>query len=206
MSAFEADRFNRSRTSPRGYTGKTYQLLQFNKRAGMRHLVRRHDAVRSSGLRVAFLAKKSLEHVHAARSQDAAGDLDLMIELGVVEDLEHGMDRTGFWVFGAVDQSADSRVGNGSRAHGARFHRYVEIAVQQAIVSDNMARLAQSLDFSMRCWIVISDRAITSASHDMAVTDDDRTHGNLPERASALRFAQRLLHEQFVRLGHEGEG
>src|ERR1035438_3877484 len=123
MSAFEADRFNRSRTSPRGYTSKICQFLQFNKRADMRHLVRRGGGVPLSGLSVAFLAKERLHEIHASRSQHSASDLDLVIELGMVEDLKHGVDRAGLRVFGAVDQAANSCVGDRSGTHGARLHR-----------------------------------------------------------------------------------
>jgi hypothetical protein len=87
MSAFEADRFNRSRTSPRGYTGKICRLFQFNKRVRVRHLVRGRHAARSLGPRVAFLAKKRLEQVHATCSEDTAGHLDPMVELRMVEHL-----------------------------------------------------------------------------------------------------------------------
>jgi hypothetical protein len=109
--------------------------------------------------------------------------------------LQHGMDGSGFWVLGAVDQSADSCVGDGPGAHGTGFHRYVEIAIQQTVVSDNMARFSQGLNFGVRRWIVTGDRAIASASHDLAVPHDDGAYRNFAKRVGALRFAESLLHQ-----------
>ena len=45
---------------------------------------------------LALLAKKRLHQVHAAGRQHTAGDFDLVIEFGMVEHLQHGMDRARF--------------------------------------------------------------------------------------------------------------
>src|SRR5271157_2565546 len=87
-------------------------------------------ASRLTGLSLALIAKKGLDQIHASSRQHPAGDLDLMIELGVVEHLKHAVNRTGLGVLGAIDQPADSGVANRSGAHGAGFHRYVEVTVR----------------------------------------------------------------------------
>jgi len=58
----------------------------------------------------------------------------------------------------------------------------------------------------VRSRIVIGDRAVAAASHDMPIAHNDRTDRNFTERESSVRFPQRFFHEQFVGLRHEGEG
>jgi len=97
-------------------------------------------------------------------------------------------------------------VGNRSGAHGAGLYRHVEIAIDQSVVAHYQPSFAQSLHFRVRRRVVVRYRAVATPSHDVAFAHHNRSHRHLAERQSTLRFAQRLLHEEFIRVRHEGEG
>ena len=163
-------------------------------------------ASRLSGLSLSFVAEKRLHQIHTTSCKYSTGDFDLMIQLGMIQHLQHGVNCTSFRVLGAIDQSVDSCVGDGSGTHGARFNRDVEIAIRQAVIGDNVARFSQRLYFRVRRWVVIGDWAIAAAAHDVSFAHDDCADRDLAERESPLRFAQSFFHEQFIGARHEGEG
>src|SRR5271157_668892 len=165
--------------------------------AGAKRATARSTAL-GGGLSLALFPEERLQQVHAARGQNSRTDLYLVIELGMVEQLQHGMHRPGLGIFRAIDQPPDARVGHGASAHRTGFDSHVEIAIEQAIVADGFSSFAQCKYFSVRCRIVGCERAVESAAHDSSAVHDDRSDGNFAHREGALRLAQRFLHPDLV--------
>ena len=68
--------------------------------------------------------------------QEAGGDFDFVVELGMVHDGEHRAAGSGFGVGCGIDEAGDASVEDGSGAHGAGLERGVEGAVFEAIVGE----------------------------------------------------------------------
>src|SRR5271157_328260 len=158
------------------------------------------------GFGLALFPEERLHQVHAARGQNSRDDLYLVVELGMVEHLQHGMHRSGFRVFRAIDQAPDARVRDGASAHGAGLDSHVEIAIEQAIVADGFSSFAQCKYFSVRCRIVAGERTVAPTAYNVSAVHDHCPDGNFAHREGALRLAQRFLHPELVGEGHSGEG
>ena len=72
------------------------------------------------------LEEKVAEHAAALFGEEAGGDFDSVVELGVVHDGEDAAAGSGFGVVGGVDEAGDAGVEDGSGAHGAGFEGDVE--------------------------------------------------------------------------------
>src|SRR5271157_4988001 len=151
---------------------------------------------------LAFLPKERLHQVHAARCKHSTTDLHFVIELGMVEHLQHGVDGAGSWIFSAVDEPPDARVRDGSGAHGTGLYGHVKIAVEQPVVTCALPSFPQRQDLRMCCGIVRRDGLVTSAADNPAITHHNRSYGHLAQRERTLRFAQSFFHPQFVGVGH----
>ena len=66
-----------------------------------------------------------------------------------------------------------------------------------------MSRFAQRLYFRVGRGVMINHGAVAASSHDLAIAHDHGANRDLAERQRPQRFAQRFLHEQFVRVGHK---
>src|SRR5712692_10013154 len=98
MSAFEADRFNHSRTSP---GAKHWGLLV---------------VLRSP------LAEKRLQQLRTPTGQNSRLDFDVMILSRMVQDLHYRPIGPRFRVFRSINYATDSGVNHSPRAHRARLN------------------------------------------------------------------------------------
>ena len=113
----------------------------------------------------------------------------MMIELGMIQDLQHGMDGTSLGICSSVNQTANSRVRDGAGAHGARLDRDVEIAIEESIVADGLSGFAQREDFGMSGGIVRTEGTIAAATDHPTLVNDDGSHRHFAKRESASSFA-----------------
>jgi len=123
-----------------------------------------------------------------------------MVELGVIEDLQHGVHRAGFRVLRSIDQAANARMRDGSSTHGTRFHRDVEITIPKTIVADGLPGFAECQDFGMSRGIVGADGAIATAPNYSAFVNYDGAHRHFAVRFGLVGQGQSFAHEQIVRL------
>ena len=120
MSAFEADRFNHSRTSPE--TAICATMLNST---------------------LASAPEKRLQQIRALAGQDALMNLKLVVQPGVVQYLHYGVNCTGLGIISAVYEAPYTRVNHGSRAHRARFNCSKQVTSAQAMITKVCACLAQ---------------------------------------------------------------
>src|SRR5215472_8887283 len=142
--------------------------------------------------------KERLQYFCAAPRQNTSADFHLVVEPGVVQHLQHRMDRARFWVIRSVHQALNPRVHQCAGAHGAGFNCNKQLAPSQAVVAERGASLPQRDDLGVRSGIGVGDGPVPSASNDLAVSHDYGAHGNFPGIEGAPGGAQRLLHEDFV--------
>ena len=122
---------------------------------------------------LAFAAEEVLEEFGAFIGEDACGDLHLMVEAGMVQDLEDGAGGASLGIAGAVDQSRDAGVNERSGAHGAWFDGGIDGAagIAQTMVPQPGGGQAQGDDFSMGGGIVIEQVAVMARADDFTILD-----------------------------------
>src|SRR5580700_3066685 len=99
MSAFEADRFNHSRTSPE---------KQWSVAGGW-------WPVNPKKLSTAF--KERLQHFSAPPCKNPAANLHAVVQLGMIQHLHHRLHRARLGIVRAVHQTPDPRMHQRSGAH-----------------------------------------------------------------------------------------
>jgi hypothetical protein len=115
--------------------------------------------------------------------EEAGDDLDFVVELGVVHDGEDGAAGAGFGVGCGVDEARDASMEDGAGTHGAGFEGDVEgaalvIFVEQAVVFEGAAGLAEGYDFGVGGGVVVAENAVLAAGDDFAAVDDDGADGD----------------------------
>jgi hypothetical protein len=116
----------------------------------------------------------------------------------MVQDLHDRVDRTRLGIIGAVDQASYPRVDQGTRAHGARLNCSKQLAVSEAMVTNDSTRFAQGHDLGMGGWIMAGEIAIPASGDDPAVADNDCAHGDFARLERPLSGTESFLHEKFV--------
>jgi hypothetical protein len=176
MSAFEADRFNRSRTSPNPVVSGELPVKPFVAR------------------RLTTIPKKLLQHLCRATGQHSAADLHLMIQTRVIYHLQNRMDGARFGIVGTIHQAADASMNGRSRAHGARLNCSKQFAVAEPVITDVSSRFAQRHDFGMRGWIAVGEVAIPSSPNHTPGAHHNRSHRDFARLQRALSAAQGFFH------------
>ena len=202
MSAFEADRFNHSRTSPNinclVVTGSGFNLRKVKspyfsyyissvstfclgrlKLFGIRKNCLAASNAIDINLACAPLTKKLLEHFRRTARQDAGPNLHTMIQAGVIDHLQHRMDGACFRIFRSVHETRDTGMNCGSRAHRARLNCSKQFAVAKAVITEVSSGLAQGDNFGVRGGIGIGQVAVPASPDDAAGVDNDGSYGNL---------------------------
>src|SRR5437660_8189855 len=181
MSAFEADRFNRSRTSPENSSQLSVLGSQSN-------------------LPLASASKERLQQLCTSARQHATRHFHLMIEAGMVQHLHHGMNRSRFGAVSAVDQPLEPGMHHGPGTHRTRFNCNKEFAVSQAMVAYGGTGLAQGDNLCVGRRIRVDQVAVPALAYNFVVTDDDGPDWHLASIQRALGGAESFLHPEFVRV------
>src|ERR1017187_8691408 len=196
MSAFEADRFNRSRTSPEHQL--SVASCQWPARAVDNGSSRTTNDQRLTNQRLTTLSKKFLYHLRRTSGQNPAPDLHLMIQTGVIHHLQNRMDGACLGVVGTVHQTTDAGMNGRSRAHGAGLNCSKQFTVAEPVVTDVSSRLAQRHYLSMSGGIAVGEVAIPSPSNHAPRAHHDSSHRHFARLQCALGVAQGFLHPKLV--------
>jgi hypothetical protein len=178
MSAFEADRFNHSRTSPE----KQLPLPRTQK--NIRQL--------------AALPEKFLQYLGCSPCQYAGPDLHLMIQAGVIHHLQDRMDGSCLWIIGTIHQAAEAGMHGCSRAHSARLNCNKQFAAAEAVITEVSSGFAQCHNFGVGGGIGVGEIAIPTPPNDAVFADDHGSDGHFVRVEGALGAEQGLLHPKFV--------
>src|SRR5690242_11774893 len=124
MSAFEADRFNHSRTSPRRKI--TLFVLQ---NLGSLNTWKKLLQPRSAP------PKKTLQQFGAPAGKHAWNNFDFVIEMRVIHDLHHRMYGAGFRIVSPIYQPPDPGMNHRPSTHRARFNCNKHVTVPEPVVT-----------------------------------------------------------------------
>jgi hypothetical protein len=136
-----------------------------------------------------------LEDGGAVGGEDAGGDFHLVVEAGVGEDFEAGVDRAAFGIVGAVDEARDAGLDDGAGTHAARLDSDVERGVGEAVVAEQVGGFAQSNDLGVGGGVAIADSAVARTGQELAVMYEHGSNGDFAGFGSRARFSQGFLHE-----------
>jgi hypothetical protein len=190
MSAFEADRFNHSRTSP-----KNRFLVASGQKKLLGHLPDQRTANRE---RLTTPSEKLLHQLCSTSGQHSAPYVHLMIQTGVIRHLQSRMDGACLRVVGAEYQAAEAGMNGRARAHGARLNCSKQFAVAEPVIPEGASCLAQRHDFRMGGGIAVGEVAIPPSSQHAPGVHHDRTHRHFAGFERALGAAQRFFHPKLV--------
>jgi len=130
--------------------------------------------------------------------EDAAPNLDPMIQLRMVENRQDGTTGACLRVLGAEDDATKPRLHDSARAHGAGFDCSIQAATRQTVVPQFTRRSAQGEDLCVRRRVMQMKGAVVGAREDAALVHDDRADGDFLFFHGAGRFAERRAHEFHV--------
>jgi hypothetical protein len=116
----------------------------------------------------------------------------------MIDNGQYRMNGSRFGVIGSIDQAADTSVNQSSGTHGARLNCNKQIAVDKAIVTQVLTRLAQGDNLGMGGGIVVNNVAVGAAADDASLMHDDGTDRDFSGFEGALGRAKRLFHPEFV--------
>lgn len=116
----------------------------------------------------------------------------------MVQHLHDAVDSSGFWIVCAINEPLETRVGNGSGAHGTGFQGDKEFATDKTMIADRASGFAHGDDLGVRRGVVIKQIAIGTASDYLSVVYDHRADRDFPAGFGALRFTKSLFHPDFV--------
>src|SRR5437763_10522650 len=120
-----------------------------------------------------FLSELSLASEEIAEElgtffgQNSGGDFDAMIQTLVVTQLKESADSTGLGIVAAVDEFRDECIDDRAGAHGARFERDDQGAVDQTPVAQCLARFAHGENFGVGGGVVIGFALVKAAADDL---------------------------------------
>jgi hypothetical protein len=147
---------------------------------------------------VAPLPEKNLQQLGATARQHSCANLHVMIQRGVVQYFDHRMDCAGFEVVGAVHQTPNPRVYQGSGAHRARLNCSKQLAVAKAMVSDGCASLAKRNNLGVGGGVTVREIAVPPVRDNAALANHNCSDRHLAGFQRALGGAECFLHEKFV--------
>jgi len=126
-----------------------------------------------------------------------------VVQLRVIKHLHDRVYCASLGIIRAIDQSLDPCVHQRSGAHRARLNCSKQLAVAQAMVTNDCTGFAQCHDLSMCCRIGTGKILVPSSGNDSPLAHDDGTHRNLTDVECTLRGAERFFHEEFVGVGRQ---
>ena len=78
----------------------------------------------------------------------------------------------------------------------------IDLALGQAVVAEQVRRVAQRDDLGMRGRVVVGDRPVVAGRDDLPprrrVAHDDGTDRNFADQPGVLRLVERQAHRRFV--------
>ena len=156
---------------------------------------------RGRGFLRAFLAEEGGEEGGALLLEDAARDLDVVVEKPLSEEVHPAARGAGFRVVRAEDDSADARVYHRTRAHGTGLQGDIDVAVFQPPVAEGFCRALQRHDLGMADGGIFPLLEVAPLGDDAAVLYDDGAHGHLVRLGALGGELQRPPHKLFIRCG-----
>ncbi len=139
-------------------------------------------------------AKKRLQALGARLLQDAAGDVDAVIQTLGIEDMCGAVEGTAFRIVSAEHQALDAGVNHSARAHQTGFQRDIQRGAREPVIAEPLRGLAHGNDFRVRSRVVAGDWPVPAFADNLVILNHQRTDRHLPFLGATLGQRQRVLH------------
>jgi hypothetical protein len=149
-------------------------------------------------LSFAAFAEERLQQLRGTTGQNSTSYFHAVIQLMVVHDLHDRVNRSRLGVIRTVNQATDARVHQRSSAHCARFNCSKQLAVGEAVVTNDSTGFAQGHDLGVGGGVVVSEVPVPATGNDAAVAHDDGADGDFSCVEGALGGAEGFLHVELV--------
>jgi hypothetical protein len=181
MSAFEADRFNHSRTSPRQNKG-------FGKKPKPPLIIPSGLALRDFRLRPS-IPEKILQQLGAFFREHTRNDFHLMIQRRVIQHLQNRFHRACLRISSSVNQARYSSLDQRTCAHGAWLNGDVELTLEQPMISNTRARIPQGDDLSVRTGVSVGQVTVAPATDNFVTQHYNSPYRHLAHGLSRARLS-----------------
>src|SRR5438132_7709684 len=125
------------------------------------------------------LAKELAQERAALFREDAARDLDAVVQPGVADHVEQGIDRTGLRIRDRIDQPIDAGIDGRPGTQRARLEGRVHRRSGEPPAAERPRSLLQREDLGVRGRIVQPFARVSPSSGDAAVGQEHRSDGHL---------------------------
>ncbi len=139
--------------------------------------------------------EEGLDDRGASGGEDTGGDLDLMVEARIGEDLEASTNRAALGVVGAIDQARDARLNDGAGTHAARLDGDIEGGACEAVIAETAGGFAKDDDFGVGRGVIIADGAVAGPCQELAVMHEDGADRDFAGVTCSPSFLKGRLHE-----------
>ena len=140
---------------------------------------------------LAACAKEVSKECATLVGEEAGGDFDFVIELGMVHDGEYGAAGSGFGVGGGVNETGDAGVKDRPGTHRAGLEGDVEDAVFEAVVAKMTSGFAEGDDLCVGSRVGVAENPILAAADDFTFVNDNCSYGNFAIGFGVLGFGDR---------------
>jgi hypothetical protein len=114
----------------------------------------------------------------------------LVIQAGVIQNLQDGADSTSFRIGGGVDEPAKPGVDHRPGTHGAGFKGDKKLAARETIIAQSASGLAQGDDLGVRGRVQVAQNPILSAANNGAAFDHNRAYWDFAGRSRGASLVQ----------------
>ncbi|MNR23990.1 hypothetical protein D3C85_1410440 [compost metagenome] len=118
-----------------------------------------------------------------------------MIQKALSEELPLTLHNPRFRFQRAIHHPRHPRMHDQTGAHAARLQRHIQRATRQSIVIHRLRGLANGDHFRVGTRVAGADRAIETATDDLAVLHQHRAHRHFAEGCALCGEEQRFAHE-----------
>ena len=142
--------------------------------------------------------EKIFEKIPAGFRQNAAFDLNAMVVTRRSPKIDDAATGAAFWLDGTVDHARNAGIEARPQAHGARFQGHIQGAVFQPPGTQGLTGGGDGHHFGMGRGILKTFAGIPTAADDLALVDENRTHGHFPILGGSPGLRQGQLHPRAV--------
>ncbi len=144
------------------------------------------------------IREEVLQDLTAIRLENAAANLQPMIESPISDQISEGSTESRLRIAGSVDQPIDSTVDQGACTHRARLQSHEHCTTGQPPSFNDRGRSSDREHLGMRQRITVDFTAIEAACHECPLADDHGPYRYFTEIRRPSRLAERLLHPTLI--------